>query len=375
MYFLNGNHIYIKPENGKATPEVQLKSCLNQLAGIHSSKQVFKVNFFVDRDLFAASEDFRMSMNEKITGFLGQPIMLSYISQPPLESRVIAEVSFYDPAIWKATYVSRSLGKAVLFERDTTRFLIGFVQSCNPGSLRSQAEESFMAMRELLALQKFPVGSVIRQWNYIEDILGVEEGKQHYQEFNDVRAGFYGNAFASSGYPAATGIGTSGGGIMLEFIAMDSEQAVTKALNNPNQVAAHQYSPEVLVGKANSHKSTPRFERARYLETFGKKMIFISGTAAIVGEHTTGINHPAEQTKATIRNIQQLYAKKVLEDINGSLYPKYGHARVYIKKTEDFASIQRMCKRYYGDLPIVYLIADICRDELLVEIEGEVILE
>jgi len=375
MYFLNGNRIYIKPESGKASPEVQLKSCINKLAEINSSKQVFKINFFVDRDLFEASEDFRKMMKEDITRSLGHRMMLSYISQPPMKCSVIAEVFFYDPAIWKAEYVSHPQGEAVLFAKENTRFLIGFVQSRVKSSCRIQAEESFLAMRELLATRKFHIGSVIRQWNYIEDILGADDGKQHYQEFNDVRAGFYGNAFESSGYPAATGIGTTGGGIMVEFIAMDSDEAITKPLNNPNQVAAHKYSPEVLVGKATIHKSTPRFERARYLETFGKKIIFISGTAAIVGEHTQGIDNPAEQTKVTIRNIQQLYSKKVLEDVNGFLQPKYGYARVYIKKPEDFASIQRMCKKYYGDLPVVYIIADICRDELLVEIEGEVILE
>ncbi len=375
MYFLNGNRVYIKPESGKESPETQLKSCINKLAEINSSKQVFKINFFVDRDLFDASEAIRKKIREVISRSLGHPIMLSYISQPPLECSVIAEVFFYDPAIWKAEYMSHPQGEAVLFVKENTRFLIGFVQSRVKSSYRIQAEESFLAMRQLLATRKFHIGSVIRQWNYIEDILGADEGKQHYQEFNDVRAGFYGNAFESAGYPAATGIGTTGGGIMLEFIAMDSDEAITKPLNNPNQVAAHRYSPEVLVGKATIHKSTPRFERARYLETFGKKMVFISGTAAIVGEHTTGINNPAEQTRATIRNIQQMYSKEVLEDVNGFLQAKYGHARVYIKNPEDFESIQRICKMYYGDLPIVYIMADICRNELLVEIEGEVILE
>jgi hypothetical protein len=32
-------------------------------------------------------------------------------------------------------------------------------------------------------------------------------------------------------------------------------------------------------------------------------------------------------------------------------------------------------KKFYGDLPVVYILADICRDDLLVEIEGKVILQ
>jgi hypothetical protein len=57
------------------------------------------------------------------------------------------------------------------------------------------------------------------------------------------------------------------------------------------------------------------------------------------------------------------------------MVPKYGHARIYIKNLSDYGVIKRSFKMNYGKLPVVYIVADICRKDLLVEIEGRVILE
>ena len=44
--------------------------------------------------------------------------------------------------------------------------------------------------------------------------------------------------------------------------------------------------------------------------------------------------------------------------------------RVYIKRREDYAKTKAVCEERLGELPAVYAIADICRPDLLVEIEG-----
>ncbi len=123
-------------------------------------------------------------------------------------------------------------------------------------------------------------------------------------------------------------------------------------------------------------KETPKFERARFLGLFNKKLVLISGTASIIGEKTAGVGDPVKQTEITIENIKQLYSPETLNNITGnSMVPKYGHARVYIKNRNDYAVIKRSFKLNYGNLPVVYIVADICRKDLLVEIEGKVILE
>jgi len=44
--------------------------------------------------------------------------------------------------------------------------------------------------------------------------------------------------------------------------------------------------------------------------------------------------------------------------------------RVYIKRQEDYAVVRDLCQARLGETPVVYTVADVCRPELLVEIEG-----
>jgi hypothetical protein len=293
-----------------------------------------------------------------------------------LSCRIIVEAFYYDITLWKANFIKKDDGQAILFKRNDSEVLAGTVQADSGKYCGMNAEKAFMCFGDFLADVRFPVNSIIRQWNYIENILGFDGERQRYQEFNEVRSAFYAENFSETGYPAATGIGMDRGGVLIEFLAVNSREAITKPLDNPYQVAAHNYSSNVLVGGKFSVKSSPKFERARYLELFGKKLVFISGTASIRGENTLGAGDPAEQTRITIDNIRSLYSPDILQKItDNELRPKYGHARVYLKNRSDFEIIKKTYKRNFGNLPVVYLVADICRDELLVEIEGKVIFE
>lgn len=376
MHFLNGDRIYIKPDKICGTFTEELQSCLFQIAGINSGRKIFKLNFFIDsvtRDHYA---DIRTQICAEVQNNLSGNILISVIAQPPLTGKVIVEVCFYDPDLWNAESVSDEDNGAVLFKNGNNRILIGNVQSFVSENCRENSDLAFRQLSNLFVQARFPINAIVRQWNYIEDILGFDENEQRYQEFNNVRSAYYGNCFDGKGYPSATGIGMNQGGVIIEFIAIQSPNLVTKPIDNPVQIAAHSYSDEVLVGEACVVKTTPKFERARYLELLGKKIIFISGTASIRGEYTVGVNDPARQTAITIENIKQLYSESVLAKLStGNLSPKYGHARVYIKEKKDYAAIRRTFKTHFGNLPVVYIIADICRNDLLVEIEGKVILE
>jgi hypothetical protein len=376
MYFLNGDRIYIKPENGSSSPENQLNDCLSQLDRINSGKKIFKLNFFVDTSSGAAYKQLQKKLEELVSRRFQTPVICGLIAQPPLTCRILVEAFYYDATQWKNKIIISKNGAAMLFQRDNARVLVGHAQAQSSAGCSEDTTSAFKTFGGLLEEAGLPVQSVMRQWNYIENITGYDGEKQRYQEFNNVRADFYGKHFNKTGFPAATGIGMNRGGIIIEFVAVDSPEAVSLPLNNPEQTAAHSYSEKVLVGNQKESKATPKFERARYLELFGKKQVFVSGTAAIRGEKTRGIGDPVKQTEITIQNMLRLYSKEMLSAIPGnSLQPKYGHARVYVKHRKDYVAIKKTFKQHYGNLPVVYIIADICREDLLVEIEGKVILE
>lgn len=376
MYFLNGDRIYIKPESGCASVDDQLLNCFGQLQNINSGKQIFKLNFFADISSKENYGKLQSQLQRMVDEKFQIPVICALIAQSPLTCRILVEAFYFDPVLWKQEFFQSEHGSAMLFTRENAKVLIGNVQSDNYSNCGENANVCFEALKNLLNQAGLSIQSVIRQWNYIENITGFDEDNQRYQEFNNVRTGFYGEHFNLNGFPAATGIGMNRGGVIIEFVAVEADEAISLPLNNPEQVAAHDYSRDVLVGNEFINKSTPKFERARYLELFGKKQVFISGTASIRGEKTVGINNPVKQTEITIENMQRLYSPDILAALTeNSLRPVYGHARVYVKNKKDFPEIKKTFKRYYGNLPVVYIIADICREDLLVEIEGKVILK
>jgi len=58
--------------------------------------------------------------------------------------------------------------------------------------------------------------------------------------------------------------------------------------------------------------------------------------------------------------------------LNIEEYPdKYSYLRVYVKNRSDISVVRELCTKHFGDIPATFVQADICRDNLLVEIEAE----
>lgn len=248
-------------------------------------------------------------------------------------------------------------------------------------NLQAKSEFAFENIKDILAKEEMNFSNIIRQWNYIEKIIEVKyDGNclsQNYQVFNDVRAIFYGIDSWPLGYPAATGIGVFYGGVIIDFIAADYEKgAQIASIKNPKQVDAHQYSEEVLIGGAISScdkKAPPKFERGKLVRIGSGANILVSGTAAIIGQDTTVNNNVGDQTQTTIENIMELVSKS---NINNNVHGinidqmKFIQVRAYVKFAKDIPIVRELCQKEFHEAPIVFVEADICRGELLVEIEA-----
>ena len=242
-------------------------------------------------------------------------------------------------------------------------------------SVHSQSEEIFKTLDNILSSFGFSVDDIVRQWNYIGNIVSYRDGKQNYQEFNDARSRYYAQGDWHNGYPAATGIGISSEGIIVGGIAFKKAAQTNKGvypIDNPLQVAAHVYSKSVLIDNGlNAVKSTPKFERAKLIETKGGAYCFVSGTAAIRGEQSMNSTSAKLQTIMTIENIEHLVSKENLLRYGCKAYDlKYAKLHIFIKNPEDYEQVKTVAELAYPHLPIVYTVADVCRGELLVEIEG-----
>lgn len=347
--------------------------------------------------VFVASEDdadFFQKKKEAITLFKNhfEVLPLCVLAQAPANNSLIAlEMCFTDTSVivnykrW-----NDQMCYTIAFEGECRYlFSAGLAMNVQPNehipSLKIQSESAFSIMQSILTKEQFAMDQVVRQWNYIPRLVEEvdDEGKtfQNYQIFNEIRQKYYSYYKKKNGYPAATGIGSSNGVVTISFIAVsDTLCECSYELSNPNQIDAYNYGQEVLIGDPllELQKKTPLFERGKVMCESEQSTFFISGTASILGQETVYLDDVAGQTKQTIQNITSLMSpdatKGAAQIIPMNLPKELAYLRVYIKDKSDFPIVRQICEKEYGANSFInYVEAEVCRTNLLVEIEGEFI--
>jgi len=237
----------------------------------------------------------------------------------------------------------------------------------------------FEGMRRMLEGLGVRFDQIIRTWLYLGDIVGPEGETQRYKELNRARSDFYQHfrfaadhlppGFQGEIYPASTGIGTDNRDVLMSCIALatDRKDVLLTPLENPQQTSAFCYAPEYGA-------KSPKFARAIALTVGCSATVFISGTASITGSESRHRDDVETQTHQTLDNIAALiseenFCRHGLPGLGATL-ADLAFARVYIKRQEDYRKTRAVCETRLGELPTIYAVADVCRPELLVEIEG-----
>ncbi len=308
-----------------------------------------------------------------------------FIAQPPLSGSLYAVELTIARLTGNGNYIQfksfNNFNYTVLEEGDARWLFLGLDNyHFSTGDFCSMVHDTFINAGEILSIENMSFRQVIRQWNYIENITVTTQNTagefQNYQVFNDSRALFYENSQLYSDFPAATGIGCAIGGFALELIALDSPQMFLPiSLKSPAQKNPYEYSKEVLVGDTIHPllKQAPLFERAKIIIFENRGIVYVSGTAAISGEMSIKIPDAASQTKLTIDNIFELVTELNLRSnqVNRKIKNiQASYVRVYVKNKEQAASVDAVCRKYFSAVPILIVHSDVCREELLVEIEA-----
>jgi enamine deaminase RidA (YjgF/YER057c/UK114 family) len=380
MNLFNGDLITLRSEKNFSDLYSQTTDCLQQLNTRLVERDlpvsaVYKIIIYLDHQSANSGTNHVRDLLYRIKQELHKEILIIPLFQAPLECDLLMEVYYSVSPEWKRTLFLHSSGGVILFEHDGLSVSNGFSAS-NTGDCITDSDLAFKTLQQLLSETGFEILDITRQWNYIEGILSSNERHQHYQIFNDARTKFYEDHFREKGYPAATGIGMQKGGILIEYIAIRGDQVYNVPMDNPQQIPAHQYHPDCLMGvPAGDSKTTPKFERGRFVDLQGEEVFFISGTAAIMGEKTANPGDAEQQTRLTINNIDRLVSKDNL--LKNNIEPRdlrYNYLRIYLKHKKDFRKVREICLERYGSVPIVWLQADICRKDLEVEIEGTLLV-
>lgn len=217
------------------------------------------------------------------------------------------------------------------------------------GEPHLQARDVFLDVEALLGQAGATLADLARTWIWVRDILA------WYPRLNEVRNGLFGERGLLDGagrVPASTGIGIAppGAHIAVDFVAAwGSEDAVRRLDAAGNQRSAREY------GSA--------FARAACVRTPAGTTVYCSGTAAIDGQgRTCFVGDIPGQVAMTLEN-----TAAVLRD-TGCGDGDVVQAMAYCA-TPEVAAHFVAHHRAGHTWPCLVLIGDVCRNDLLFEVE------
>ena len=233
----------------------------------------------------------------------------------------------------------------------------------SPGSpLHEATTQLYRQICATLDAEGYP--HLVRVWNYVPDINRDSHGTERYRQFNSARQ----HALQASGrpltgnVPAASALGAVAGSPLVAYFL--AARTAPTFVENPRQVSAYHYPR-----RYGSH--SPVFSRATLLRQAGSLTLFVSGTASIVGHRSLHVGNTAAQTRETLANIGALLAEANRVAPGAHFTLSSLACKAYVRRPADMPIIQAELTRALGaGARVIYLQADICRQDLLVEIEG-----
>lgn len=290
---------------------------------------------------------------------------------PTVNARVLSDGGAMAD-VWHASGAQIESGTTGIARwRTDGHWLLGAIDLDESAEKQGLAELAHRAYRDLFkTLDQAGTPHLQRIWNYLPQINADGGGLERYRQFNLGRQEAFLEAgrAAFEGAPAACALGIHQGALSIRFLA---GQRAPLPVENPRQVSAYRY-PETYGPRS------PTFSRAALADIGGGSIaLFISGTASIVGHETVHHGDVQEQTRETLRNLQA-----VVEAANARCSAKFSLSAldsvVYVRHPSDTARVRAIIEETLGsDAPMarhaVYLEADICRSDLLVEIEAHAV--
>ncbi len=244
-----------------------------------------------------------------------------------------------------------------LFEDEYAQYchLDGLLPKDASQSRSDQAAEIFEQIDRVLLANGMDFNHVLRTWFYNDDIL------DWYGDFNKVRDSFFQKKQVYERLvPASTGVGgrnAAGTAIVSGMLAVKAKSEGVKAsvVQSPLQFPAVKYGSS--------------FSRAVELDLPDHQRLYISGTASINPDGTTAhIGDPEAQVTLTMKVVHAILESRSMSWIDVT------RALAYFKRAEDTPAFKKCCTlNNIPPLPVVMVENDICRDELLFEIEMDAI--
>lgn len=198
-----------------------------------------------------------------------------------------------------------------------------------------------------------------RVWNHVREINRGDGDLEQYRRFCAGRhEALTGAGLKTWQFPAASAVGMKAGAVAIYFVAA---RRPGRASENPRQVSAYNYPREY-------GPSSPSFSRATTANWGGESLVFVSGTASVVGHETRHAGDLHAQLDETVRNLDAIIVA------SGASRPGVRLMKVYVRRRGDAPVIASAVREKFSNASVIVIESDLCRRDLLLEIEAIAII-
>jgi chorismate lyase / 3-hydroxybenzoate synthase len=228
------------------------------------------------------------------------------------------------------------------------------IDEAGSACLEDAVEGAYSSLFDCLDAAGF--AAPLRFWNYLSAITHDEHGLERYRRFNIGRHAAFSARLRDPLPPPASAIGGHLGTSVIYALAGHQP---ARMVENPRQVSAYAYPP--VYGPR-----SPSFSRASIHGLGTAETMFISGTASITGHETRHVGDLHSQIAETIENLRVLNQEAARPTAPGEDWA----CKIYLRDEADHEPVRRAVHAAFGPTcHCLYLHGDICRAELVVEIE------
>ncbi|MAA75671.1 MAG: hypothetical protein CMN28_13300 [Salinisphaeraceae bacterium] len=236
------------------------------------------------------------------------------------------------------------------------RVAFGSVQ-VDAGDPRRAGHEVYTQIGRVRAQLNMP--QLLRAWHFLPRLNAGEGDQERYRLFcSGRREAIDAGVLGDHALPAATVVGADGEQLLAQFLLC---QEPLEAIENPRQISAYEYPR-----RYGPHP--PAFARAARVR--GSQLL-LSGTASIVGHETRHAGDVVAQLDESLANVEALIS--AADGDGARSLAALLSLRVYLRHADDSDAVQRRLRDWLPDsVPRVFVRADLCREDLLIELEGTV---
>jgi chorismate lyase/3-hydroxybenzoate synthase len=239
---------------------------------------------------------------------------------------------------------------------------ISDARSLEPSDFADRVTAAYQAIESSIADTEH--AHIVRWWNGIPGIHDrIDTSRDRYMAFNAGRFAAmrrrYGDAGLADEAPAASGVGIAGDALVIHALAAATPG---RSMQNARQRPAVRYSSRF-------GPLPPCFARATLSsDVSDTPTLLISGTAAILGEDTVHTGELDAQLAVTLDHLRKLISDARIATPDDEI-DSVRSLRVYVPTGSTSKLLADRLAKAFPAAAIEFVVAELCRRDLLVEIE------